>query len=126
MSRMGLSFHEGADVQSRVLLRLGAASAALFVGVLLVEGALRAGYEPLYHTDSALSLGDRGGIQIANFLQLGFGAIAFAGVVWRTLQDRVGAGLIALFGFCMVASGVFVMDPMRGYPPGTPTGTPGS
>ena len=32
--------------------------------------------------------------------------------------------VIGVFGLALVASGVFPMDPMRGYPPGTPDATP--
>jgi len=35
-----------------------------------------------------------------------------------------GPLLIAMFGVGLVASGMFPMDPMRGYPPGAPEGVP--
>jgi Protein of unknown function (DUF998) len=63
---------------TRTLLIVGEVAALVFVAVLLIEGALRRGYDPAYHTSSALSLGDRGWIQIANFLQLGVGTFAFS------------------------------------------------
>jgi hypothetical membrane protein len=54
--------------------------------------------------------------------------IAFAGGLRRALRSGRGAAwgpaLIALFGIGLVLSGVFVMDPMRGYPPGGPFGDP--
>ena len=71
------------------LLRVGVAAALVFVVVLSLEGALRPDYDPIYHTGSALSLGDRGWIQIANFLQLGVGMLAFAAGVRRRLDDPV-------------------------------------
>jgi hypothetical protein len=109
---------------TEALLLAGAFVAALFLVVLLSEGARRPGYAPTYHTGSALSLGDRGWIQVANFVVFGVGMLAFAIGVYRTLDTAVGALLLAIFGLAMVAAGVFVMDPMRGYPPGTPPGTP--
>lgn len=105
-------------------LLLGAGAAVVFVVVLLIEGALRPSYDPTYHTGSALSLGNRGWIQIVNFLLLGVGVVGFAVGVYRSLNSTVGAVLLAIFGLGMIAAGVFVMDPMRGYPPGAPTGTP--
>ena len=99
------------------------AAAVVFVAVVLIEGALRPGYDPTYHTGSELSLGDRGWIQIANFLLMGMGMFAFAVGVNRTLNTAVGAVLLATFGLGAIASGVFVTDPIRGYPPGAPTGT---
>ena len=32
--------------------------------------------------------------------------------------------LVAIFGLGAIVAGVFRMDPVRGYPPGAPTGTP--
>jgi hypothetical membrane protein len=96
----------------------------VFLAVLLIEGALRPGYHPTYHTGSALSLGDRGWIQIANFVQFGVGMFAFAVAVHRALNSVVGTALLAIFGLGSIVAGVFRMDPMRGYPPEASTGTP--
>lgn len=106
------------------LLIVGMATAVVFVAILLVEGALRPGYDPTYHTVSELSLGDRGWIQIANFLQMGVGMFAFAVGIHRTLNTLVGAILLAIFGVGMMAAGAFLPAPKRGYPPGAPTWTP--
>lgn len=111
-------------LRPETLLIVGMATAVVFVTVLLIEGALRSGYDPTYHTVSELSLGDRGWIQITNFLQMGVGAFAFAfGVNW-TLNTLAGAVLLAIFGFGMIVAGVFLPDPLRGYPPEAPAGTP--
>ena len=106
-----------------MLVLIGAVTAVIFVVVLLVEGSRRPGYDPTYHTGSELSLGDRGWIQVANFLQLGVGTFAFAVGVYRALNTPIGAVLLAIFGLGMVAAGVFLPDPIRGYPPGSPVGT---
>lgn len=106
------------------MLILGTVSALLFVAVLLIEGALRPGYNPTYHIGSALCLGRRGWIQRANFLQLGLGMFAFALGVVKSLNTVGGAVLMAIFGLGALVAGTFRMDPMRGYPPGTPAGTP--
>lgn len=98
-------------------------SAVVFVAVLGVEGARRPGYDPTYHTGSVLSLGDRGWIQIANILQMGVGKFAFALGVCRTLHTPVGAVPLATLGLGMVVSGAFRPDPLRGYQPGSKTGT---
>jgi hypothetical protein len=109
---------------TETLLIVGVVTAMVFVAVLLIEGALRPGYDPTYHTGSELSLGDRGWIQIANFLQMGLGMLAFTVGVNRTLDTAVGSVLLAIFGIGMIAAGVLLPDPIRGYPPGAPTGTP--
>jgi Protein of unknown function (DUF998) len=76
---------------TETLLIVGVAVAVVFVVVLLVEGAFRPAYNPTYHTGSELSLGDRGWIQIANFLQMGVGMFAFAIGVNRILDTFGGA-----------------------------------
>jgi hypothetical protein len=122
--RLGLESEEDGREVTETLLLVVVAVAVVFLAVLLIEGALRPGYDPTYHTGSELSLGDRGWIQIANFLQMGGGMFAFAIGVNRTLNTPVGAVLLAIFGLGMIAAGVFLPDPIRGYPPGAPTGTP--
>ncbi len=105
-------------------LTSGVVGTALFIVIFLVDGATRPGYHPTRHAVSALALGSRGWIQTTNFVVCGLliagsapGLHAATGSVWL-------AGLVALFGLALVASGVFPMDPMRGYPPGTPDTTP--
>lgn len=60
------------------LLLGGVAAAVVFFAVLLIEGTLRRGYDPIYHTGSELELGERGWVQRANFFLIGGGAFAFA------------------------------------------------
>lgn len=105
---------------SQMLVLVGAITAAIFYVVLIVEGALRPGYHPVYHTGSELSLGERGWIQIANFIQFGIGMICFAVGTGRLLNSLLGTALLAVFGLALIGAGVFRTDPIRGYPPGTP------
>lgn len=107
---------------SDVLLLAGVIAAVVFVAILLVEGALRPGYDPIYHTGSELELGERGWIQRANFFVMGAGVIVFAVGVQRSLNTTSGAVLLALFGLGLIVAGMFAPDPVRGYPPGAPTG----
>lgn len=95
------------------LLIVGVAATVVSLAVLLIEGALRPGYHSTYHTVSALSLGDRGWIQIANFLQLGAGMFAFAVAVHWTLNSVVGAVLLAIFGLRSIVAGVAARATMR-------------
>ena len=119
-----------ADPTTRRLLAGGAIGAIGFVVVFLVDGATRPGYDPTYHPVSALSLGERGWLQIANFVVTGALMVAFAVGLRRHLRPGpaavAGPLLIGIFGLSLVASGAFVMDPMRGYPPGPPPGAPGT
>ena len=103
-----------------VLLIVGMATAVLFLAVVLIEGAIRSGYNPVYHTGSELELGERGWIQRANFFVVGLGMFAFAAGINQALDTLIGAVLLAIFGFGLFISGVFAPDPVRGYPPGAP------
>ena len=109
------------------MLLCGAIGAPMFVVVFLADGATRAGYNPVRHPVSALSLGSRGWIQIANFILTGLLMVAFAGGLRRALDSGRAAPwgpvLIALFGIGLVLSGTFVMDPMHDSP-GGPSGDP--
>lgn len=102
------------------LLLTGLAATSSFVLVLLVEGALRPGYDPIYHTGSELELGDRGWIQRTNFIVMSAGTFAFAAGVQRSLDSTGGPVLLVVFGSGLIIAGVFPPDPVRGYPPGAP------
>lgn len=105
---------------SDMLLWAGAVGSWLFIVVFLVDGLTRPGYRPLRQPVSALALGSRGWLQIANFVVCGLlitvGAFA--------LDDVLLTIAVTVFGVVLVASGVFPMDAMQGYPPGAPEGAP--
>jgi Protein of unknown function (DUF998) len=111
---------------TRWLLACGAIGAMLFVVVFLVEGATRPGYSAWRNEVSALSLSDQGWMQIANFLVAGALLLCFAAGLRRALvtgpASTWGPILVGALGVGLVLAGVFVTDPARGYPPGTPDG----
>lgn len=114
----------GTDRITRALLACGLVT-AMFVPVILIEGALRPGYEPLQHFGSELSQGPRGWVQVTNFILAGLGAVGFAVGLRRVLRDRAATAapvLLGLWGVSFIVGGVFVTDPLRNYPPGS-TGT---
>ncbi|QFG22544.1 DUF998 domain-containing protein [Actinomadura sp. WMMB 499] len=110
------------DKETRSLLGCGIAVPVVFVGVILVEGALRPGYTWPHRFGSELALGERGWVMIANFIVTGLLVMGFAAGLRRALAGRDGATaapvLAALFGCCMIVGGVFVTDPKPGYPEG--------
>jgi hypothetical protein len=108
-------------VTTDLLLLLGVAAAILFVAVVFIEGALRPGYDPTYHTGSELELGNRGWVQRANFLLMGAGGLTFGVGVHRALDTAVGLVLLAVFGLGLLVAGIFPPDAVRGYPPGAPS-----
>jgi hypothetical protein len=107
--------------KNRTLLTCGAIAGPLFVITFLIEGITRANYNPLRHPVSSLALGDFGWIQIANFVITGLLLLGFAIGLWRTfLPSFWRPVLIGLIGLSLIGAGVFITDPINGYPPGTP------
>jgi hypothetical protein len=112
----------------RNLLWSGIAGPVLFVTAFLVAGATRAGYDPLRHQVSLLSLGDGGDVMVASLIVTGILLIGFA----LGLRSWLGSGrgsigapaAVAVSGIGFVIAGLFSTQPLNGYPPGTPEGMP--
>ena len=108
----------------RLLFACGALAGPFFTLAWLVAGFARANYNALLHPISSLAIGESGWTQIANFLITGALLLAFALGLKRALQllnepTRVPF-LIATIGIGLLGAGIFLTDPMNGYPPGTP------
>jgi hypothetical protein len=116
------------DRSTRALVTAGAIAGPLFVVVGLVQVLTREGFDLTRHPLSLLSLGDRGWVQIANFIVAGVLMLAFAVGARRSLRGgpgRVWAPvLFALYGVGLVLGGAFTADPALGFPAGTPDGYP--
>ncbi len=110
--------------KTKVLLACGALAGPLFVVAFLVEGATRANYDALRHPVSSLALGDSGWTQTANFIVGGILTVAFAVGLRRAFRLPEGSTwgplLIGAWAIGLLGAGVFVTDPVSGYPPGTP------
>lgn len=122
------SRHDAAEAQpndtlTRVLLAGGVIGPALFVVVLLIEGATRPGYSAIHNYGSSLGTGPGGWMQIVNFIVCGVLVVGYAvGLrrVWRSGKASVaGPILVGIFGLALISAGVFVTDGSLGYPPGT-------
>jgi hypothetical protein len=111
-------------MQSKLLLMCGALAGPLFTISWLLQGPLPTDYDPMRHAISSLSIGEFGWIQIATFIITGLLILAFWIEVRRVFQRPSGSVwgplLIGLLGIGMVGSGIFVTDPLNGYPAGTP------
>ena len=109
---------------TRVLLGCGIVAGPLWVLVVLVQMLIRPGFDISRHAVSVLSLGDLGWIQIADFIVAG--ALTLAGALGMRQALRPGrAGtwgpiLVGLYGLGLISAGIFVADPINGFPPGTP------
>jgi Protein of unknown function (DUF998) len=110
---------------TRALLTCGALGAPLFLALFHIDMATRPGYDVLRHAPSLLMTGDRGWLQIANFVITGLAMIACAVGVRQVLHPGRGATwgprLMAVYGVAMICTGIFVTGPQMGYPPGTPS-----
>lgn len=111
-------------VADSTLLACGVIAGPLFVLTFLVVGATRAGYDPMRHPVSSLALGPFGWVQTANFIIAGLLTSAFAVGLRRVLRPGRGATwgplLIGIWALGLIGAGIFVTDPVSGYPPGTP------
>lgn len=111
-------------MSTRMLLICGAIAGPLFIFIWFVTGSMRANYDPMRHPISALSLGEFGWTQIANFIITGILTLVLAFGLRRMQKSRdIPARLpllIAVAGIGFVGTGFFVTDPMNGYPPETP------
>src|SRR5262245_20642224 len=111
------------DIAKKLLI-CGEIAGPLFVVTFLIEGATRANYNPLRHPVSSLALGDFGWMQIANFIIAGLLTLAFAIGLWLMLRSQRGSTwgplLVAIWGMGLLGAGIFITDPVSGYPPGTP------
>lgn len=112
------------DWTSRALLAAGALAGLLFTLAWLLEGATRPDYNPLRHPVSSLAIGALGWTQTAAFLVTGLLTLACAFGLRRRLRSFGGPvwgpWLVAAIAIGLLGAGLFVTDPMNGYPPGTP------
>lgn len=116
------------NLSTRHLLKAGIVAAILFPLAVAVQAPLREGFDLAVHPLSMLSLGDAGWIQITNFIVTGLLFLAFAVGLRRVLKSGQGGRwsprLFGFYGLVVVAAGIFPVDPMLGFPPGTPEGLP--
>lgn len=96
----------------RKLLLAGAIAPVVSLLIFHLDMITRPGYDVLHQGPSLMMTGERGWLQIANFVLTGAVMLACG------LANR--RRLMAVYGFAMICTGVFVTDPQRGYPPGTP------
>ncbi|NES16707.1 DUF998 domain-containing protein [Micromonospora sp. PPF5-17] len=106
------------------LLAGGVLAGPLWVAVALAQGLTRAGFDFRRHPVSVLSNGDLGWVQIANFVLAGLLCLGAAAALRRIphpgLGPVSGPWLIGQYGLGLVLSGIFVADPVDGFPAGTP------
>lgn len=112
------------DILRRLLLICGAIAGPLFTISWFVQGFTRADYDPMRYPISSLSIGTFGWIQITTFIITGLLFLAFGIELRQILRQPSGSVwgpvLIMLLGIGLIGAGIFVTDPLNGYPAGTP------
>lgn len=109
---------------TRSLLGYGVLAGPFYVAVVLGQALTRPGFDLLHDDASLLSNGSLGWIQVANFVLTGAFVLAFATGLARAMGRSWAPRLIAVYGVGLIAAGIFVADPMNGFPAGAPTGRP--
>ncbi len=106
------------------LLLGGVIAGPVFVTAFLIEGATRAGYDPMRLPVSLLSVGDDGWMQVVNFVVDGLLTLGFASALFRALRRQGGTAstlgplLLAVLSLAIVGAGLFSTDPGAGFPGG--------
>lgn len=115
-----------APFATRVLLTCGAVAGPLFLGLGVIEGLTRTGFNFTRNAISQLSLGSLGWIQVASFLIAGAlvtaGAVGLRRAIGHTTGGTWTPRLVGVFGASFLLAGVFTADPGAGFPAGTPDG----
>ena len=98
----------------------GVVAAPLFVGAFTWMGAARPGYRWRQHSVSSLACGRHGWMQRANFIVTGLlycAASRGLGPASRSsLTGRVIPAMVSGVGIGLIGSGMFVTDPVAGFP----------
>lgn len=111
----------GRTLRSRpAQLLCGAVAAPLFVSAFTAIGAARRGYDWRLLPVSSLAIGRRGWLQRSNFVVVGLLYSCAAHGLWHSPRPRVGPRavpvLVAGVGVGLIGSGMFVTDPVGGFP----------
>jgi len=113
---------------TRSLLGYGPLAGAVYLTSGVAQGLTRDGFDFSRHSLSLLANGPLGWIHISTLVATGLMTVAAAVGVRRGLRGgraaSWGGGLLAGYGVALVLGGIFVADPMDGFPAGTPDGAP--
>lgn len=112
----------------KILLTCGVIAGPVYIVLGVFQMFVRPGFDPARHDLSLMSNGELGWIQITNFLLVGVMTILSAFGIRSVLRDSQGGTwgplLLGVYGLGLIGAGIFVADPMNGFPLGTPEGSP--
>jgi len=99
----------------------GVVAGSVFVSAFTAIGSRRAGYDWRRHAVSSLADGREGWAQRANFIVVGMFYCVAAKGLSQTRAESAGPSLVPAMIFAagagLIGSGVFVTDPVAGFPP---------
>jgi hypothetical membrane protein len=104
------------------LLKCGILVGLLFNGTVLLQSAVRPGFDLRTLPLSLLSLGSFGWVQTLNFIISGVLIMGCAAGLRRAVPSRAGAfasAMLLLYGVGLAAAGIFPADPVDGFPIGS-------
>lgn len=108
---------------TKALLTCGSIAGPIYILIGLLQIFIREGFDPTRHDLSLMSIGDLGWIQITNFIVTGVLTILCAVGMRRVLRgERAGTWgplFLGLYGLGLIGAGIFIADPMNGFPVGT-------
>lgn len=118
---MSTAEHKSSEGTAQVIC--GVLAGPLFASAFTAIGATRPGYDWQRYAVSSLAIGRRGWLQRANFIVAGVlyscAARGLGRCPRRSVGPRAIPALVAGVGIGLIGSGVFVTDPVGGFPPGT-------
>ncbi len=116
---------DGAAAVTRSLLGYGVLAGAFYLVVGIALALTRDGFDLSRHALSLLTLGEQGWMQRANLAVSGAmtaaAAVGFARALAPSAVARRTGILLGVYAAALVASGIFLPDPMGGFPPGAAT-----
>ncbi len=108
---------------TRGLLACGAIAGPMYVITAGIQILTRPGFDIQSHAISLLSNGKLGWIQISNFILSGTLVTAGAFGIRRAIHpgraSTWGPLLLLVYGLGLIFAGIFIADPVPGFPPGT-------
>ena len=114
---------------TKALLVGGVAAGPLYVVVGAIEAFTREGFDPTRHDLSLLANGKWGWIHIALLVASGIltvlGAVGMGRALGGGRGGTWGPLLLGVYGVGLIGAGLFVADPMNGFPSGLPAGAYG-
>ena len=120
----------GDDLVVETKIACGVIAGPVFVATFTALGARRAGYDWRRHAVSSLAVAREGWGQRANFILVGgLYCVAARGLVRsssRVGEPAVVPALVCAAGVGLIGSGVFVTDPVAGFPPERAPGAVGA